>query len=1623
MKISKLLWKIPLAVVGVALGVVVLVLIAVTCFFRVPALRTMVVEKGIAIAAEQTGMDIEVGQIYISFAPTDAEPETPGNCPLTLKLAPRNLYRAYKGEADLPLTVLIDSVFLGHRGQDTLACVHTLRLNATVKTNDFQFQTPKDLLAVPIQVARLLLSEVTFCSGSLIESVGLTIDVGHLALASPELSIAQGKYPLQGLQLYDTFVGVDLRPTAPDTAAKDTTPMRLAFDVPDGDLRNIHFLLTPTGLDINTRSIRTNALINVGGEAYDARHIEIGPTRLAIADFTLPIDTFYGDALVDLKTGLITSMGLNVRSDEFGAQANLSATRMNLESLQLNVEGEADFRGSKAQLKGFYDINRQAYDLHANIEQVNLAPFLQDSVPAIIAGQIDAEGMGFDINSRRMRSKVNLQLTDAIYDNICASGMHLNAELANKIVTGSLHLPFAMTGDSLQVAAQTEHQFRVADFTNINCIGIDYHALLTNVQAHVANRDFRADSLNLNFATDSTTSLQLATKGLDVALATPMHVMRLVDQIQHLTAFNAQLPSPLNFQPATFHFIDSLRRHIPDLNAGIALKRGSPIQHIIEDMGLDINHIDLTLNSTALQTDLVLNAAIPDIEHPEDSTALRLPAAQASARITMKDGYTFASVEADTKLTDGAMAVHGLKTDVDLWLDIERNGYDMQGAGCLMMDDLVFGDMNLGSRTVDIAIAPSDIHPYNLRTDVQLDDIPLKIASTIINMPDLDLNGSIRAQASIDGLPEQFDLSAEVLPLDVAARYVPYDVQIGLGETPIVMKHNKVDFNGLPIYAADSTYLALTGGLDLNSMKLDITLAADSFAPVKLVKDGPIPVHGELATDIHGTVTGALDSIVADVTVAILPTTDITYPIDKKNLAQVKPHGEVNIRYSMAEDTLLLGGQVNVDDGFVRYSPKAYPIMPFHVDSGSHVAFNGPIGQTYLNISASQKVKADVESEGEETRRVQFNTGVRVNGVVDSIGFRSIGFFLEAPDDETITNELAAVDEETREGLAATLLATGMYVGESNVAAQRGGYALSSIINSRINAAMVNSKVGKVVDIDFSTAQTEHVGGKSNDFNIAISKSFFKDRLRITLGSSITDNPDVNVASGLLSNLTAEYKLTKEGNVLLRIFAQRDYNNVFEGDLYKSGVGVRAIKEWQKSQIRTVNSYGYSTNDTIIRTYNLTADADVAWRSNNSLGPNLTLTSSVRNLMGRGETFSLKGNGAYYWALRNRHPGDPKKTDTYKLGVNASLLFPYLHWLGDNNPEGDTRYMVGYQYENIAGGYGVHKVSGSLTYFIRTSQFITHAFTPFSLSFVHINSDSTALIDKAASYPQLLKVLVSDEFVPSIGYNFIYNDYRAKRVVNTSLDIGVKEAGNIINGLYCLFGHKWNEQSKPLGNITFNQFVKFSTELRNRYNITDRISIATRIFAGANLPIGNSQSTPLSEAFYAGGPNNMRAASPYAYGPGNFYSEKYNQNFFHSGDIKLEANFEFRFPIVWKIFGATFVDAGNVWNWDNSGSTLKEYGFDNYMQDLQLREELYDGIVNNPYFARQIALGTGFGLRLDYEGLVVRLDIGVAIHTPYQTYKYTKDWKPDYTQPINTYFNIPSALDAVRVNFGIGYPF
>jgi len=348
---------------------VLLLLIAATVVVVTPSARKAVLDKGVAIANEKTDYDIDLDSLYLS----------------PFHHSPKVLYRAYKGETDLPLEIAIDSLFIGHRGKDTLVYTRSLRLKAIARTSQIS-NLQSQILNMPIVIEQLQLETTTFHSDSLIEAVGVDVVTKRLALTSPEMVIAEGKYPLNGLRLDDTFVGIDLRETAPDTTAQDTTPLLMAYDVTDGIMRNIHFRLTPLGMDIRANHLSTDVLADVGGNLYDAKRLEVGDFTFDLGSLHLPFDTIHGNACVDLNKNLITSNGLHARSDEIGATADLQATHMDIETLCVNVEGDATYQGSKARLRASYDIEHEAYDAQVHIERVNLTPFLGDSTHVVLAG-------------------------------------------------------------------------------------------------------------------------------------------------------------------------------------------------------------------------------------------------------------------------------------------------------------------------------------------------------------------------------------------------------------------------------------------------------------------------------------------------------------------------------------------------------------------------------------------------------------------------------------------------------------------------------------------------------------------------------------------------------------------------------------------------------------------------------------------------------------------------------------------------------------------------------------------------------------------------------------------------------------------------------------------------------------------------------------------------------------------------------------------------------------------------------------------------------------------------------------------------------------------------------------
>ena len=193
-------------------------------------------------------------------------------------------------------------------------------------------------------------------------------------------------------------------------------------------------------------------------------------------------------------------------------------------------------------------------------------------------------------------------------------------------------------------------------------------------------------------------------------------------------------------------------------------------------------------------------------------------------------------------------------------------------------------------------------------------------------------------------------------------------------------------------------------------------------------------------------------------------------------------------------------------------------------------------------------------------------------------------------------------------------------------------------------------------------------------------------------------------------------------------------------------------------------------------------------------------------------------------------------------------------------------------------------------------------------------------------------------------------------------------------------------------NIAYAQYLKGDFDISKSFRFDDRNSLALHFGVGVAYPYGNSTILPYEKRYFSGGANSVRGWSVRELGPGRFTGGDGRIDFINqTGDIKFEANLEYRFPILGDLHGATFLDAGNVWL-------------------LRYDKSRPGGQLKWGRFLKDLALGTGIGLRYDLTFLVIRLDWGIGLHVPYDTGK-------------KGYYNIPDFKDGMGVHLAIGYPF
>ena len=294
-----------------------------------------------------------------------------------------------------------------------------------------------------------------------------------------------------------------------------------------------------------------------------------------------------------------------------------------------------------------------------------------------------------------------------------------------------------------------------------------------------------------------------------------------------------------------------------------------------------------------------------------------------------------------------------------------------------------------------------------------------------------------------------------------------------------------------------------------------------------------------------------------------------------------------------------------------------------------------------------------------------------------------------------------------------------------------------------------------------------------------------------------------------------------------------------------------------------------------------------------------------------------------------------------------------------------------------------------MTYKWSRSSNTRHELSPITIEY-NSTLNKTAVFDSITRANPALYISMRNQFVPSISYLFTYSSPASVRHPFW-LQLFVKEAGNVTSGLYALAGKPFKQTDKDLFGSPFAQFVKATAEMHYTHRITDRFSVATRAFAGAVYSYGNSTRAPFGDQFYVGGANSVRAFGVRTIGPGGYNAPHTNYSYIdQTGDFKLEANAELRAHLFGSLHGAIFLDAGNVW----------------LMRPDAQRPQSELNLSN----LRRVAVGTGLGLRYDMQFLVLRFDLGIGLHAPYQTQR-------------SGFYNMNSFRESLAFHFAIGYPF
>lgn len=351
--------------------------------------------------------------------------------------------------------------------------------------------------------------------------------------------------------------------------------------------------------------------------------------------------------------------------------------------------------------------------------------------------------------------------------------------------------------------------------------------------------------------------------------------------------------------------------------------------------------------------------------------------------------------------------------------------------------------------------------------------------------------------------------------------------------------------------------------------------------------------------------------------------------------------------------------------------------------------------------------------------------------------------------------------------------------------------------------------------------------------------------------------------------------------------------------------------------------------------------------------------------------------------------------NTFETGIDGTIFFPrFLSPIRFNRFNQmympNTNLNFGFNYQQRP--YYSRNISNfDIGYIWQVNKSINNILTPVNINYVNINPtpEFDSIIQNEPN--RRLREQYSDHMIVGLKYSFIFNNQNLLVLHHFNyLRINLETSGNLLYAFNALANSPKSDSGYyQVFGVKYSQYVRLSIDFRHYYYFSKKTnSIVWRILLGAGIPYLNSNELPYEKGFYAGGANDMRGWLFKSLGPGDYSGDSPYEKV---GDIQIEGNIEYRFPIYSFFKGALFIDVGNIWTYNQSTS-------------------FPGGKFYFSKFVSQLAIDAGYGFRFDFQVLIFRIDVAAPMRDP--MYPQDNRWRIKYIQPKDFVWN-----------FGIGYPF